>query len=80
MNCLICVGQAESVECANGWHERFCLHCGRYRMSQALILLMMDEGQIFDTGKMRIWLDKQRDFEEIPTIGLSEAIWVHHCP
>lgn len=46
MSCLICAGQAESVECTGGWEERRCSKCGCYRMSQALILVMMEEGQI----------------------------------
>ena len=49
MSCLICAGHAESVECTLGWEERRCSQCGCYRMSQSLILLMMEEGQIFDT-------------------------------
>ena len=76
MSCLICAGQAQSVECVHGWEERQCSQCGHYRMSQALILLMMDEGQIFDTGLMRQWLTARRDLEAIPVIDHRQAIWV----
>lgn len=53
MTCLICAGHAHSVECATGWEERYRSECGGYRISQSLILAMMDQGQIFDTSKMR---------------------------
>lgn len=76
MSCLICAGHAETVECIHGWEERHCSQCGRYRMSQALILLMMDEGQIFDTGQMRQWLTNRRDQEAVPVIDERQAIWV----
>ncbi len=76
MSCLICAGQAESVECSSGWEERRCSHCGCYRMSQALILQMMDEGQIFDSTKMRAWLTAQRGAVAIPSIEFSHAILV----
>ena len=74
MSCLICAGQAESVECIGGWEERRCSQCGCYRMSQALILLMMEEGQIFDTERMRAWLVSRRELMPIPTIDHSQAI------
>ncbi|MFJ4349234.1 hypothetical protein [Pseudomonas sp. NPDC089401] len=76
MSCLICAGHAESIDCLAGWEERKCAQCGCYRMSQALILSMMDEGQIFDAEKMRQWLQLQRSVEAIPTIAVHEAILV----
>jgi len=48
--------------------------CGCYRMSQALILVMMEEGQIFDTERMRAWLVSRRELMPIPTIDHSQAI------
>ncbi|MDZ5602819.1 hypothetical protein SJI00_08535 [Pseudomonas sp. RP23018S] len=45
-------------------------------MSQALILQMMDEGQIFDSTKMRAWLTAQRGAVAIPSIEFSHAILV----
>lgn len=76
MSCLICAGQAESVTCIQGWEERQCSQCGHYRMAQALILLMMDEGQIFDISLMRQWLTARRDMEAVPLIDHRQAIWV----
>lgn len=74
MSCLICAGQAESVECTSGWEERRCAQCGCYRMSQALILVMMEEGQIFDTARMRAWLTDRRAGVAVPTIDHGQAI------
>jgi len=74
MSCLICAGQAETVECPSGWEERRCSRCGCYRMSQALILVMMEEGQIFDTERMRQWLATRSDQGSIPSIDQSQAI------
>lgn len=74
MSCLICAGQAESIECTSGWEERRCSQCGCYRMSQSLILLMMEEGQIFDTERMRKWLMSRRDAIPVPCIDHGQAI------
>jgi len=74
MSCLICAGHAQSIECAAGWEERECSECGCYRMSQALILSMMEEGQIFDAGKMRQWLKLRRSGAAIPFIDAGVAI------
>lgn len=74
MSCLICAGQAESVECTHGWEERRCSQCGCYRMSQSLILLMMEEGQIFDAERMREWLMSRRDVTAVPSIDHGQAI------
>ncbi len=76
MSCLICAGSAESVECSTGWEERHCSQCGCYRMSQALILVMMEEGQIFDTARMREWLTTRRSVVPVPSIELHHAILV----
>ncbi|CAM3838920.1 hypothetical protein CCOS865_02456 [Pseudomonas reidholzensis] len=45
-------------------------------MSQTLILTMMEEGQIFDARKMRLWLEMRRGVMPIPNIDLEEAILV----
>ncbi|WP_369986773.1 hypothetical protein [Pseudomonas xanthosomatis] len=45
-------------------------------MSQALVLWMMDEGQIFDAQRMRDWLAGRRVEGEVPVIELHEAIVV----
>ncbi|CAI3804875.1 hypothetical protein GLGCALEP_03736 [Pseudomonas sp. MM221] len=74
MSCLICAGQAQSVECTQGWEERHCSQCGCYRMSQALILVMMEEGQIFDTARMREWLVARRVLVPVPSIDHTQAI------
>ena len=74
MSCLICAGQAESIECTHGWEERCCSQCGCYRMSQTLILVMMEEGQIFDTVRMREWLALRRVVVPVPSIDQPEAI------
>ncbi|GAB1619879.1 hypothetical protein PSN_5649 [Pseudomonas sp. NGC7] len=76
MTCLICAGHAESVECATGWEERHCSQCGSYRMSQTLVLVMMEEGQIFDTRRMREWLITRRGCVSIPVIEPHHAILV----
>lgn len=76
MSCLICAGQAESVACISGWEERRCSRCGCYRMSHSLILMMMEEGQIFDAERMREWLMSHRDMMPVPSIDHGQAIWV----
>ncbi|MDG9874467.1 hypothetical protein N7592_14885 [Pseudomonas juntendi] len=43
-------------------------------MSQSLILAMMDEGQIFDTERMRKWLIVQRGQVPVPDIDHEHAI------
>jgi hypothetical protein len=43
-------------------------------MSQALILMMMEQGQIFDTPRMRAWLASRRDQGAVPSIERSHAI------
>lgn len=73
MSCLVCAGRAETIE-AQDWEERQCDRCGHYRMSKALILYLMEQGQIFDVEKMRLWLEHQRAVEAIPTVELHEAL------
>lgn len=72
MSCLICAGYAETIACAAGWEERHCSQCGRYRMSQALVHTLMEQGQIFDADKMRHWLQAQRS--TVPVIDVLEAL------
>jgi hypothetical protein len=43
-------------------------------MSQALIASMMEEGQIFDAEKMRLWLGTCRNVAAVPTIEPHQAI------
>jgi hypothetical protein len=74
MSCLVCAGQAETCQCLAGWEERDCPECGRYRMSQALIFLLMEQGQIFDVERMRYWLQAQRGMVRVPCIGAQDAI------
>lgn len=74
MSCLICAGDADTIESQAGWEERDCGRCGRYRFSQSLVLMLMEQGQIFDTVKMRQWLDTQRMTIESPSIEIHEAL------
>lgn len=76
MNCLICVGVAERIECQGPWEERDCSACGRYRVSDELILALMDQGQIFDVDKTRSWLDGRRVGGGIPSIEIHQALLV----
>lgn len=76
MNCLICVGVAERIQCLGPWEERDCPDCGRYRISDELILALMDQGQIFDVAKTRGWLDSRRREGAIPSIEIHEALLV----
>ncbi|MBV4514747.1 hypothetical protein ACF8R4_17375 [Pseudomonas sp. FYR_2] len=43
-------------------------------MSQTLILAMMEEGQIFDTARMREWLRARRVQDAVPSIDHHQAI------
>jgi hypothetical protein len=76
MNCLICVGAAERIQCHGPWEERNCPDCGRYRISDELILTLMKEGQIFDVSKTRDWLDTRRIEVAIPSIEIHQALLV----
>lgn len=79
MNCLICVGAAERVMCEGTWEERDCPECGRYRISDELILALMDQGQIFDVLKTRAWLDTRRSEGFLPCIQFPEGLLVTYC-
>ena len=76
MNCLICVGVAERVMCNGPWEERDCPVCGRYRISDDLILALMDQGHIFDVLKVRGWLDMRRTDGYLPCIKSPEGLLV----
>lgn len=79
MNCLICVGEAERVLCDGPWEERDCPDCGRYRISDDLILALMDQGQIFDVAKTREWIASRRIEGVMPCIRDYEALLVTAC-
>lgn len=76
MVCLICAGVAERVQCHGPWEERNCPECGRYRISDQLILDLMDQGQIFDVSRTRGWLESRRSKGVVPTIDIDEALLV----
>ena len=57
MSCLVCAGVAERIQCHGAWAKRDCPAArDRYRIADALVLAMIEEGQIFDVSKTRIWL------------------------
>ncbi|KOP56759.1 hypothetical protein OX90_08975 [Pseudomonas coronafaciens pv. porri] len=74
MSCLICAGSAERVSCQGPWEERDCPSCGRYRVADALVLTLMEQGQIFDVVKTRKWLATRRLTEAVPCIEIQEAL------
>jgi hypothetical protein len=75
MNCLICAGNSERIFCEGECEERDCPTCGRYRVSDALLLTLMEQGQIFDVHKMRVWLaQKRREGQKIPFIEVHEVL------
>jgi len=43
-------------------------------MSHALIMMMMEEGLIFETRRMREWLNRRRRVTLKPTVDVLEAI------
>lgn len=73
MSCLICAGYAETIE-AQDWEERRCDTCGHYKMSRALVISLMEQGQIFDVDKMRLWLNQRRSVELVPVVEPHEAL------
>lgn len=73
MSCLICAGPAESFETHGNWEERNCPSCGRYKISSVLILTLMEQGQIFDVVRMRVWLANQRSSTAVPLVEMHEA-------
>ncbi|HEY0289079.1 MAG TPA: hypothetical protein VGC62_19045 [Pseudomonas sp.] len=74
MSCLICAGVAQTIDESDQWEERDCPNCGRYRMDANLVLTLMEQGQIFDVEKMRLWLKHQRRTVNIPHIVAHEAL------
>jgi len=74
MNCLVCAGVASRITCEGPWEERDCPACGRYRVSDTLILTLMEQGQIFDVGKTRSWLALQRRRDPVPCIEAHDAL------
>ncbi|WP_232324075.1 hypothetical protein [Pseudomonas fluorescens] len=76
MSCLICAGSADRIKCDGPWEERDCPTCGRYRVSDVLVLTLMEQGQIFDVSKTRIWLARKRKEIAIPSIEIHEALLV----
>lgn len=74
MSCLICAGPAERVLCQGAWEERNCPDCGHYRVSDSLVLMLMEQGQIFDIEKARAWLRSRRGERSIPTIEAVEGL------
>lgn len=76
MSCLICAGPAEQLPSVADWEERNCSECGHYRVSQNLILALMDQGQIFDVPKARAWLAAQKGGVGVPHLENAEGLLV----
>lgn len=76
MSCLICAGPAEQFPSMAEWEERKCPKCGHYRVSQTLVLALMDQGQIFDVPKARAWLASRQVNAAIPHIETAEGLLV----
>ncbi|WP_296257220.1 MULTISPECIES: hypothetical protein [unclassified Pseudomonas] len=76
MSCLICAGPAEQLPCMANWEERKCAQCGHYRVSETLILALMDQGQIFDVARARAWLAAQQGGAVVPHIETAEGLLV----
>ncbi len=74
MKCLICAGSAAHIQSSTGFEGRYCPLCGRYHISSDLVLILMEQGQIFDVDKMRIWLAERRKLVAIPVIEVHEAL------
>lgn len=74
MNCLICVGAAERIQCTGPWEERHCPECGHYRISDELLLTLMEQGQIFDIHKTRDWLKQRQIDVGVPLIEAHDAL------
>lgn len=70
------MGVAERVMCDGPWEERDCPVCGRYRISDDLILALMDQGHIFDVLKVRGWLDMRLTDGFLPCIKSPEGLLV----
>lgn len=74
MSCLVCAGTALVIECRGPWEERVCSSCGHYRVADALILELMEQGQIFDVEKTRHWLSRERRYDPVPCIEIQDAL------
>ncbi len=74
MSCLICAGPAERVFCSGDWEERKCAVCGHYRVSDSLVLTLMEQGQIFDVKKVRAWLAASKNSASIPSIEALDGL------
>ncbi|MDE1167211.1 MAG: hypothetical protein PW845_18000 [Pseudomonas sp.] len=74
MSCLICAGPAERIPCAGSWEECKCSQCGHYRIADALVLSLMEQGQIFDIPKVRAWLALAHSGQGIPSIEQVEGL------
>lgn len=76
MKCLICVGTAHRPFCLGPWEERDCPECGHYRVSDQLLLSLMENGQIFDVSKTRGWLASRRRLDWVPFIEVCDGLLV----
>ncbi len=74
MSCLVCAGHASVIKCQGPWEERDCPACGHYRVADALILTLMEQGQIFDVEKTQDWLAQQRRDHPIPCIEPHDVL------
>lgn len=74
MSCLICAGPAQRIVCDGSWEECKCPDCGHYRIADALVLALMDQGQIFDVAKTRAWLGTQPVVGGIPSIEVAQGL------
>ncbi len=76
MSCLICAGPAQQLPSIADWEERKCSECGHYRISETLILALMEQGQIFDVPKARAWLAVQQSNAVVPHIETADGLLV----
>ena len=76
MTCLICSGSADRIQCEGPWEERDCSVCGHYRVSDELLLMLMEQGQIFDVDKMKAWLTDRHEDGVTLSIDIYNALLV----
>lgn len=76
MNCAICAEPAERFQSDEGWEERVCPRCGHYKVAVDLVEHLIEEGQIFDIEKTRLWLWQTRVECPTPEITLANVILV----
>ena len=76
MICLICSGSADRIQCQGPWEERDCPDCGHYRVSDELLWILMEQGQIFDVNKMRAWLIARQEDGVTLSIETHDALLV----